>query len=513
MKKASKITRISLLLAVFFGLDKLLGVLRTVIIGRQFGLSAELDVFNAANNLPDLLFALISGGALAIAFIPVLSEILSKEGRKSAWRLFSQVANLAFIVTAVLAVIVSLLAEPLVKSQLGIAPGFTPDQQALVVQLMRLNLISTLIFSISGLVMAGLQANQHFLFPAIAPLLYDVGQIFGAVILAPEEGLRIAGFQLPGFGLGVHGLVYGVIIGAALHLLIQVPGLVKYKFKWSPVIRFKDESLRKVLRLMGPRLVSMVFIQLIFMARDNLASRLAVGSVTALSYGWWIQQVPETLIGTAIATALLPTLSELIAAEERKQFKDTIERVVRVMIALSLPITVILSLVSLPLIQVAFGFPLEDAQMIQWAMQAYLVGLLGHSVVEVGVRAFYARHNAKVPMLVSGLGLLVYIGLAIGLMRPLQASGIALANSVSYSIQALILILVLNRQVPEPFKFGNTALRAVASALVGGLAAWLVFSVLPIPLPAVILAVLAGIVGVVVAVVPIWREVRLLAKL
>jgi putative peptidoglycan lipid II flippase len=257
----------------------------------------------------------------------------------------------------------------------------------------------------------------------------------------------------------------------------------------------------------------MIFIQMIFMARDNLASRLAVGSVTALSYGWWIQQVPETLIGTAIATALLPTLSELIAAEERKQFKDTIERVVRVMIALSLPITVILSLVSLPLIQVAFGFPLEDAQMIQWAMQAYLVGLLGHSVVEVGVRAFYARHNAKVPMLVSGLGLLVYIGLAIGLMRPLQASGIALANSVSYSIQALILILVLNRQVPEPFKFGNTALRAVASALVGGLAAWLVFSVLPIPLPAVILAVLAGIVGVVVAVVPIWREVRLLAKL
>ena len=141
MKKASRITRISLLLAVFFGIDKLLGVLRTVIIGRQFGLSEELDVFNAANNLPDLLFALISGGALAIAFIPVLSEILSKEGRKSAWRLFSQVANLAFIVTAVLAVIVALLAAPIVKSQIGIAPGFSPEQQELVIQLMRLNLI------------------------------------------------------------------------------------------------------------------------------------------------------------------------------------------------------------------------------------------------------------------------------------------------------------------------------------------------------------------------------------
>ncbi|HCU57324.1 MAG TPA: murein biosynthesis integral membrane protein MurJ [Anaerolineaceae bacterium] len=513
MKKASKLTRISLLLAVFFGMDKLLGVLRTIIIGRQFGLSEELDVFNAANNLPDLLFALISGGALAIAFIPVLSETISKEGRESSWRLFSQVANLAFIVTAVLALLVGLLAEPLVKNQLGIAPGFSPQQQELVVELMRLNLVSTLIFSISGLVMAGLQANQHFLFPAIAPLLYDVGQIFGAVILAPEEGLRIAGIQLPGFGLGIQGLVYGVIIGAALHLLIQVPGLVKYKFKWSPVIRFNDEPLRKVLRLMGPRLVSMVFIQLIFMARDNLASRLAVGSVTALSYGWWIQQVPETLIGTAIATALLPTLSELMAAGEQTKFKETIERAVRVMLALSLPITVILSLISLPLIQFAFGFPLEDARMIQWATQAYLIGLLGHSVVEVGVRAFYARQNAKVPMLISGLGLLIYIGLAIGLMGPFQAGGIALANSISYSVQALVLVLVLNRQLPEKFKFGNTALRGIAAAGLGGLAAWLVFSILPISLPAVVMAVLAGTVGVLVAAVPIWREVRLLANL
>lgn len=513
MKKASRLTRISLLLAVFFGLDKLLGVVRTVIIGRQFGLSEELDVFNAANNLPDLLFALISGGALAIAFIPVLSETLSKEGRESAWRLFSQVANLAFIVTAVLAVIVAVLAEPIVRSQVGIAPGFSPEQQDLVVQLMRLNLISTLIFSVSGLVMAGLQANQHFLFPAIAPLVYDLGQIFGAVILAPEEGLQIGGLQLPAFGLGIYGLVYGVIIGAVLHLLIQVPGLIKYQFKWSPVIRFKDESLQKVLHLMGPRLVSMAFIQLIFLARDNLASRLAVGSVTALSYGWWIQQVPETLMGTAIATALLPTLSEQIAAGEQKAFKDTLERALRVMIALSLPITVILSLVSLPLIQTAFGFSLDGSQMILGATQAYLIGLLGHSVVEVGVRAFYARQNAKVPMLVSGLGLVVYITLAIALMEPLQSSGIALANSISYSIQGLILILVLSRQLPEKFKFGNTFLRGALAAAGGGVAAWLVFSVLPIPLPGLVLAVAASAVGIGVAAVPIWREIRLLVQL
>ena len=514
MKKVSRLTRVSLLLAIFFGADKLLGVLRTIIIGRQFGLSKELDVFNAANNLPDLLFALISGGALAIAFIPVLSEVLTKEGRDSSWKLFSAVANTAFIVTGGLAIIIFLLAGPLVRGELGIAPGFTPDQQDLAVQLMRLNLISTLIFSISGLVMAGLQTNEHFLLPAIAPLLYDVGQIFGAIILAPSEGYLFGGIRLPAFGLGIYGLVYGVIIGAALHLLIQVPGLIKFKFKWTPRIDFKSDSYQKVLRLMGPRLISMVFIQLIFLARDNLASRLpTTGSVTALSYGWWIQQVPETLIGTAIATALLPTLSEHFAKNDEKDYKNTIERALRVMIALSLPITIILSLVSLPLIQTAFGFDLSDAQMIVYATQGYLVGLLGHTVVELGVRAFYARQKAWIPMVVSGLGFVIYLILAIVLMKPLALRGIAFANSLSYSIQAVGLILLLNHRLPEPFKLKGTIFRSILSLILAGLVSWLIFSILPIPLPPLFRSVGAMILAVAVGAIPVWPEIRLLLQL
>jgi putative peptidoglycan lipid II flippase len=513
MKKTSRLTRISLLLFVFFGLDKLLAVVRTIIIGRQFGLSAELDVFNAANNLPDLLFALISGGALAIAFIPILSETLAKKGRDSSWKLFSQIANLAFIMTAVMALIIAVFAEPLVAWELGIAPGFTPDQQGLAVQLMRLNLVATLIFSISGLVMAGLQANQHFLLPAMAPLVYDGGKIFGAVILAPDVGYRIAGIQLPGLGLGIHGLVYGVIIGAALHLLIQVPGLFKFKFKWFASLSVRDEGVRKVLRLMGPRLVSMVFIQLIFLAQDNLASRLEVGSVTALSFGWWIQQVPQTMIGTAIATALLPTLSDHLAAGENLAFKNTIERSLKVMIALSLPIAVILSLTSLPLIQTAFGFSLDDSQMILWAAQAFLIGLLGHNVVELGVRSFYAKQNARIPMAVSATGFFIFLGLSIPFMSWLSFAGIALANALSYSIQAVVLVFLLNRHLPDKFRLGGTLLRAVLSSVFAGLGAWLVLVVLPIPLPALYLAIGGMGVGTFAAVFPIWQEIRLLVQL
>jgi putative peptidoglycan lipid II flippase len=513
MKKTSRLTRVSLLLFVFFGLDKVLALFRTIIIGRQFGLSAELDVFNAANNLPDLLFALISGGALAIAFIPILSETLVKQGREASWKLFSQIANLAFVVTAVLAVVIALFAQPLIRWELGIAPGFTSGQQDLAVQLMRLNLIATLIFSISGLVMAGLQANQHFLLPAIAPLVYDGGKIFGAVILAPDVGYRIGGLQLPGFGLGIHGLVYGVIIGAALHLLIQIPGLAKFNFKWFPKMNIRDQAVRKVLWLMGPRLVSMVFIQLIFLAQDNLASRLEVGAVTALSFGWWIQQVPQTMIGTAIATALLPTLSDHLAAGQEIAFKNTIERSLKVMIALSLPITVIISLTSLPLIQTAFGFSMQESQMIVRAAQGFLIGLLGHNLVELGVRSFYAKQNARVPMAVSAAGFFLYLGTAIPLMSWLSYSGIALANTISYSIQGLALLVLLNRNLAEKFKMGGAVLRALLSALLAGVATWLVMSVLPIPLSGLFLAVGAIGVGALAGAVPIWKEIQLLVQL
>jgi putative peptidoglycan lipid II flippase len=211
----------------FLWADKTLGFLRQVLFTRTFS-SNELDIFLTSNNIPDLLSALISGGALGIALIPVLSEHLQREGRQAAWELFSRILNLAFLVTAAVAVAIILLADPLVRNVT--APGFEAQKQALTASLMRLDLVAILIFSISGLVMAGLQANQHFLLPAMAPALYNLGQIFGVTILAPETGLQIGPITLPAFGMGLYGLVYGVILGALLHLLIQVPGLVLYGF-------------------------------------------------------------------------------------------------------------------------------------------------------------------------------------------------------------------------------------------------------------------------------------------
>ena len=511
--KLSRLSKVTLLLASFFFLDKILAFVRQILIARQFGLSRELDAFNVANNVPDFLFAAISGGALAIAFIPVLSEVLLKEGHRPSWDLFSRVANLAFLITVVLALLVALLAKPLVKTEIGIAPGFTSAQQDVVIQLMRLNLIATLIFSVSGLVMSGLQANQHFLLPAMAPLFYNVGQIIGVTMLSPSKGYTIGPMTLPAFGLGVNGLVYGVILGALLHLAIQLPALVKYKFHWIPSLDFHNENVIKVLRLMGPRFFTILLIQLIFFVRDNLASRLSPGSVTSLTYGWMIQQVPETLIGTAIGTALLPTLAEHFSSDRIEEFKATIRKALHLLLVLTLPVAVILALGIRPLLALAFDFGTEGTQILTWVTAAFLAGLTGHSLKEVGVRSFYARQKPFPPLITAGINILLYITLGVLLYRPLGAAGIALTDSIVFTLEAVILFIILARQVKIRYQILPVFLRAIAAALTGGVITWGGIALLSGHLHPVIASSLCMLLGLVISLLWVIPEIKSLRNL
>jgi putative peptidoglycan lipid II flippase len=511
--KLSQIAKNSALIAAFFLVDKVIGLLRQVIIVRQFGLSQELDAFNVANNLPDMLFALISGGALAMAFIPVLTQTLTIEGRDSAWRLFSRIANLAFIVTAGMAIIIAILSNQLVDWQVGIAPGFERPQQLLVADLMRLNLIATVIFSISGLVLAGLQANKHFLLPAAAPILYNVGQIFGALILAPTTGYQIGTLQLPAFGMGVHGLVYGVIVGALLHLLIQVPGLIKYHYHWEPGIHFRDSSVQQVLTILGPRLLTMVFIQLIFIVRDNLASRLATGSVSALTYGWMFFQVPETFIGTAIGTAMLPSLAELAAKQDWKEFAATIEKAVQTLIVLTLPVAFVLGAGLGGVISTAFHFSPEQTDLVLWVSRGYLLGLAGQCVLEVAVRSFYAKKDAITPLWAAGINLGVYVGLAILLTNIIGAAGISLADCLAYTSEAILLLSLFKKRSNQSVKFAFTIPRGLIAGVIGGSVTLGVLFLMGNNIKPIFASGIAMILGGITTLPVIWKELKQLTRL
>ncbi len=507
-----RIARTTLMLTALFAVDKVLAFTRQIIIGHEFGLSASLDAFNAANNLPDLLFALISGGALAMAFIPVLSEYRTTRGRDALWELFSRIANLAFLTTAALAALIAVFALPLIRWEFGIAPHFTPAQQQLAASLMRLDLIGTVIFSLSGLVTAGLQANQHFFLPAVAPLMYNLGQIFGAAVLAPQT-FRLGPLHWHGLGFGIYGLVYGVLIGAVLHFGVQVPALVRYGFRWHALIGLRHPGVVKVLRLMGPRVLTMFFIQLVFLARDNLASRVGTGAVSALAYGWFIMQVPETLLGTALGLVLLPTLSEQIARGDWKAFAATFNRGVQGLLGLTLPIAAVLA-VALPGLLPVLGLGAAGTRLVVWTTRAYLLGLAGHSLLELAARAFYAQQDAKTPLLASALNTAAYIGL--GVLAILSgknlgaegtlvgATGIGAANALAFTSEAALLLFLLHRRRREVPRLRGAFRDALLGAIAGGLAGAAVMAYAPLPLVARGMA--SAALGGLAALPFIWKE-------
>ncbi|HQV94930.1 MAG TPA: murein biosynthesis integral membrane protein MurJ [Anaerolineales bacterium] len=498
-KKISFLARASILIASFFLIDKILAFARVGIISRIYTDDVGLlDVFNSANNVPDVLFALISGGALAMAFIPLMSDYLTTQGREAAWDLFSRVANLAFLVTSSIAVLVFIFAQQIVDHV--IVPGFTPEQRALVAELMRLNLISTIIFSISGLVMASLQANQHFILPALAPTMYNVGQIFGAIIFVPIFGLP--------------GLVYGVILGALLHLGVQIPALFKFGFQWTPALDLRNTGLLEALKLLGPRLLTMGGIQLIVIARDYLASLTGQeGAVTSLAFGWMIMQVPETLLGTAIATAMLPTLSEFASRDKWREFRLAIERALRVLIALTIPIAAVMAAGINPLVRAAFGFDADMSTLITWTTRAYLITLTGYSIHEIAARSFYARKEPIFPLYAVIVRLALFIGIGyfgITLFKHIGAPVIAFAE-IALLIESIFLFVWLSRRMHEPIVVWSAVAKGMIAAVIGGVTAYLLAAY--IPGSAVLTALLGMTIGGIVCLPIIWSEIKLLLKL
>ena len=491
----TRIARASLIIAFFFGVDKILGLLRQILFNRQFN-AVERDIFFVSNNIPDLLSALISGGALGMALIPVLSEHLEAKGRQEAWALFSRILNLAFLVTAAISLVIILLAEPLVRYL--IAPGFAdPARWALTASLMRLDLLAILIFSISGLVMAGLQANQHFLTPAMAPPMYNLGQILGITVLSRW--------------FGIYGMVLGVILGALLHLGIQVPALLRYGFRWRPAIGLSDPGVRQVLVLMGPRVLSMLSLHFYFLARDRFASFYQEGGISALNNGWFIMQLPETLIGTAIAIALLPSLAEFVTRGEEQAFRETIQRALRVMLALALPSAAILAAGIRPLVQIVFNFEAQETEMVVWATRAFLLGLVGHCWLEVGVRSWYARQNARIPLLGALFQISLYLPVAMLLSQAIGHTGLALADTIAFTSQALLLLWLLNRRHPGALNVGSTLLRSLGAAALGGVITYLGVTYLPFSEILSTFAALAA--GGLVCLPFILPELRLLLRL
>lgn len=443
----------ALLVMLFFVLSRASGLLREMIIGAQFGTSAELDAYLAAFRVPDLLFQLVAGGALGSAFIPTFSASWSRGKEGDAWLLFGRILNLMTILLLGLAGAAALLA-PLLVERL-IAPGFSPQQQQLTVALMRWMLLSTVVFGASGLVMGALNAVQHFLLPAAAPVLYNTAIIAGAWLLAPR--------------FGIYGLVIGVVTGSLAHLLIQLPALLRRGVVYRFGFGWGDRDVREVARLMGPRVLGLLFVQLNFLVNTILASGLAAGSLSALNYAWLLMLLPQGVFAQAIATVAFPTFAAQIATGQRDAMGRSLARILATVLFLTLPAAVALFALRLPLIQLLFqrgNFTLESSHAVAFALQFYALGLVAHSLVEIVVRAFYALHDTLTPVLVGVGAMALNILLSLLWIGWLGYGGLALANSVATGIEMFVLVWLLGRRL------GRVDLAPLGSSLLrSGLAA------------------------------------------
>jgi putative peptidoglycan lipid II flippase len=270
----------------------------------------------------------------------------------------------------------------------------------------------------------------------------------------------------------------------------------------------------EALKLLAPRLLTMFGIQLIVIARDNLASRLdQVGAVTSLAYGWMIMQVPETLLGTAIATAMLPTLSELAARADWSGFHLAVEKALRILIALTLPVAAVMAAGINPLVRAVFGFDAETSTLVTWTTRAYLLTLTGFSIQEIAARSFYARKEPLFPLYAVILRLVLFI--AIGVLgmtyfRQIGAPVIAFAE-IALLVESILLFGWLSRRTHEPLRVWSAVLKGLLAALIGGVTAYLL--ALYVPGSAVLTALLGMIAGGLVALPFIWSEVKLLLRL
>jgi putative peptidoglycan lipid II flippase len=254
----------------------------------------------------------------------------------------------------------------------------------------------------------------------------------------------------------------------------------------------------------------MLCLHFYFLARDRFASFYQEGGVSALNNGWFIMQLPETLIGTAIAIALLPSLAEFVTRGEEQAFRGTINRALRAMLALTLPAAAILGACIRPLVEIVFDFGTAETEMVVWATRAFLLGLVGHSWLEVAVRSWYAQQNARIPLLGAVFQIGLYLPLAIFLSQTVGHTGLALADTLAFTSQALLLLILLNRRHAGILRIQGTLLRALLSALAGGMLAYAALQ-LPLPMaPALGLGLAAGGLAALLFILP---EIKMLIKL
>ena len=459
------IARAGLVVSGAFLVSRVLGWVRYTVIGAGFE-APELDAYFAAFRLPDFIFQLVAAGALSSSLIPVVAGLLAADERDRAWRVVSSVANLMLIGLAIAAAVMFVLAPVIIPA---ITPGFTQAGWDRTVDLTRIMLLSPIFLALGSVATSLLNAEGRFAASAVAPIVYNLAIIGGALILGPS--------------LGVTGLAISVVLGSLGHLLVQVPNILAAGYRHTRGVDLADPAARKALTLMAPRAVGLGATQITFLVVTSIATVLGTGALTAFNFAFLLLQIPLGVIGVPLGVVVLPALSREAATGRLDEFAGLVSRGARLLLFVMLPIAGLGMVLRREIVELLFGYGRFDAASVDLTaatLLTFLVGLAAHALIAVLARAFYARQDTATPVAAAVASVLVNTTLSIALAGPLGLPGIGLAIAIGAWFEAALLLGLLRRHVPQfslwPIVLvavrsltATAAMSAVAFATLGGL--------------------------------------------
>ncbi len=433
-RPGKSLARHASIVALAFVVSRLLGLIREVILAYRFGTSGEYDAYLAAFRVPDLLFLIIMAGSFGAAFIPVFAGFLSRGETDHAWSLASVVLTVAAITMTVMATVAFVFAGPLVHYL--VAPGLQPEYQRIATTTMRILLLSPVFLGLGIAAKGILEAQDLFTLPALAPIAYNLAIIAGAIVLAPAYG--------------VYGVAASVAVGAVGHVAVQIPGLIRSGLRFRPSLDLRIAGLSQVGRLLLPRVIGQAAFQINFIAVTWFASRAGEGRVAALNYAWQLLMLPHGVVALSISTVIFPTMARQFERGEIGALRQTFGQAVRPLLFLTLPASVLLFLLRVPIVQTLFqsgAFSGQSTKLVADPLALLAMGLGSYALVEVLTRAFYAMQDTRTPVIAGIVIIIANIALSAAFVGRWGHTALAMSLSLTTTYEALILLVVLRNRL------------------------------------------------------------------
>ncbi len=439
------------------------------------GYPVGIDAYTVAFTIPDFMFFILVSGALSVTFIPVFNQRLITGNKKSAWELSTSLINLMALATLVTSILIIIFADPLVAYVVG--PGLSESGHGLAVSLMRVIAVNPFLFAIATVIASMQQAVGRFAFYTLAPTIYNVGIIVGALFFT--NGLSIFGWQI--IDGGIMGVALGVVFGSILQLLVSSLGLIGLGFDYRFKIYWRNKGFRKVLRLLPPRSLDQGIDYINGIVEMNIASRMAAGTVRSYQQASTLSMMPINLIGVAISTAAFPKMTERLSQGRPDLFRSELQTVLRIIIWLSLPVAMVTFFTR--------GYVVNFIKnggdyLIAGLLGALVVAILFRSVYYIAARSFYAQQDTKTPLYISIVSISLNITLAIWFTSSLKmgAYGLAWAQSIVAVFEVVVLFIIMGQRIKGLFSadFWRAVGRMTAATCMMAVVSYIMVLLLPL---------------------------------